>query len=189
MIVENIDPDKSDEFEKDLSIKESERYFYRDKDGEPFWYTFKIESVHFNNSKQLFIQANELIIDQLELIIKELPKLSSEDDSFISISSVKEDIIYKLIFQGYDDTIGNIIQSHIAMKMISEESVLATCGYKKKHPLEEIIHFHVSLNQKNKIFKSNNQQKIIAIIQTFQEACGDLIQIYSSIKKEATDNL
>ena len=135
----------------------------------------------FNNSKQLFIQANELIIDQLELIIKELPKLSSEDDSFISISSVKEDIIYKLIFQGYDDTIGNIIQSHIAMKMISEESVLATCGYKKKHPLEEIIHFHVSLNQKNKIFKSNNQQKIIAIIQTFQEACGDLIQIYSTI--------
>ena len=68
MIVENIDPDKSDEFEKDLSIKESERYFYRDKDGEPFWYTFKIESVHFNNSKQLFIQANELIIDQLEFV-------------------------------------------------------------------------------------------------------------------------
>lgn len=189
IIVENIDSDKIDDFEKELSIKESERYFYRDKDGEPFWYTFKIESVHFNNSKELFIQANDLIINQLELIMKELPKLSLEDDSFISIISVKDDIIYKLILQGYDDTIGNIIQSHIVMKMISEESVLATCGYKRKHPLEEIIHFHVSLNQKNKIFQSDNQQKIIAIIQTFQEACGELIQLYSLIKKEAIDNL
>lgn len=189
IFVENIDPEKIDDFTKELSIKESERYFYRDKDGEPFWYTFKIESVHFNNSKELFILANQLIMDQLELISKELPKLSSEDDSFISISNVKDDIVFKLILQGYDDTIGNIIQSHIAMKMISEESVLATCGYKKKHPLEEIIHFHVSLNKKNKIFKSNNQQKIIAIIQTFQEACAELIQIYSSIKTRATDNL
>ena len=74
------------------------------------------------------------------------------------------------------------------MKMISDESVFSTCGYKKKHPLEEIIDFYISLNPNNNTFNSDNQQKVISIIQSFQEACGNLIQLFSLIKKEA-DNL
>ena len=186
--VENIEKDKEENFMNELFISESERYFYRDKDGEPFWYSFKLESVHFNNSKDLFIQANELIINQLELINKELPKLASDEESFISLINQKDNIIFKLSLHGYDDTIGNIIQSHIAMKMISDESVFSTCGYKKKHPLEEIIDFYISLNPNNNTFNSDNQQKVISIIQSFQEACGNLIQLFSLIKKEA-DNL
>lgn len=75
------------------------------------------------------------------------------------------------------------------MNMISDESILATCGYKKRHPLQEVIDFYLSLNPNNKIFESSNEQKIIAILQTFQEACGTLIPIFSTIKKEAIDNL
>ena len=103
--------------------------------------------------------------------------------------TINDDIAFKLSFQGYDDTIGNIIQSHISMNMISDESILATCGYKKRHPLQEVIDFYLSLNPNNKIFESSNEQKIIAILQTFQEACGTLIPIFSTIKKEAIDNL
>ncbi len=187
--IEKIEKENEDQFAKELFIKESERYFYRDKNGEPFWYSFKLDSVHFKNSKELFIQANELIIDQLELINKELPKLSTGEDTIFTLETINDDIAFKLSFQGYDDTIGNIIQSHISMNMISDESILATCGYKKRHPLQEVIDFYLSLNPNNKIFESSNEQKIIAILQTFQEACGTLIPIFSTIKKEAIDNL
>ena len=74
IVVENISEEKKDDFAKELFIKESERYFYRDKNAQPFWYSFKLDSVHFHNSKDLFIKACELIISQLELINKELPK-------------------------------------------------------------------------------------------------------------------
>ena len=94
-----------------------------------------------------------------------------------------------LIVEGFDDTIGNIIQSHISLYMIDENSISSLCGYKKTHPLENTIEFYLTFNPNNKISNSGNQQKINALIQIFQEACENLIIIYSNIQKEAILNL
>ena len=51
--------------------RESERYFTGFINSEPYWYTFKIDSVHFMNSKELFILSNQIIIDHLERLIGE----------------------------------------------------------------------------------------------------------------------
>jgi len=187
IVVENISDEKKDDFAKELFIKESERYFYRDKNAQPFWYSFKLDSVHFHNSKDLFIKACELIIGQLELINKELPKISTGEESIISFKE-KDENVFVITINGYDDTVGNIIQNNLS-QAITESSVLSTCGYKKRHPLNDYVDFYVSLNPDNKIFDSSNDQKIIAMIQTFQEACGNLIECYSVIKKQAEDNL
>ena len=100
----------------------------------------------------------------------------------------KNENVFVITINGYDDTIGIIIQTNLS-QAITESSVLSTCGYKKRHPLNDYVDFYVSLNPDNKIFDSSNDQKIIAIIQTFQEACGNLIECYSVIKKQAEDNL
>ena len=57
------------------------------------------------------------------------------------------------------------------------------------HPLENTIEFYLTFNPNNKISNSGNQQKINALIQIFQEACENLIIIYSNIQKEAILNL
>ena len=53
----------------ELFIKDSERYYYRDNSAEPFWYDFKIDSIHHNSSKDLFIMAIDIITKNLEIII------------------------------------------------------------------------------------------------------------------------
>ena len=146
-----------------------------------------IDSVHYYNSKELFIQANQILIDQLTLFKDELPKISSEDENIFSLK-IKENT-YHLTVEGFDDTIGNIIQSHISLYIINEDSIPSLCGYKKTHPLENTIEFYFTFNPNHKITKSDNQKKLNALIQTFQETCENLIIIYSTIKKEALLNL
>ena len=185
--INDIQKSKRAKYKKELSISESERYFHRDQFAQPYWYTFYIDSVHYLKSKDLFILANQIIIDQLEKIHEELHKIATEEDSFLSLKEI-EDGIFKLLFVGYDDTIGNILQTFIS-KNITDTSILSVCGYKRTHPLEDMILFTLSLNKNNKIYQLNKPQQVVAIIELFSESCNQLIQIISLIKAEADKKL
>lgn len=188
IITENIENKK--EFEKELFIQESQRYFYRDNSSEPFWYDFKIDSIHHISSKELFIMAIDIIIKNLEIISKEFSKLTTEEDSIMSLEKDRDnDNIFSITVHNNDDTIGNVIQSHIVRYLIDDDSVLNMCGYKKVHPLKDYIIFNLSINPNNKIFNAEIDQKIVSFIQVFQEACSDLVYIYSKIKDEAENKL
>ena len=182
------DKEEKEELKKSLIISESERYFHRDKETEPYWYTFSVDSVHFMNSKELFIYANQVIIDQLQIIKEEFPKLSNKEDSIMSIKSLKNNI-YQISIQGFDDTIGNLLQSYISTKMIDDKSILSICGYKRVHPLEETIIFNISLNKLHKIKEAPETQKLFSLIQYFRNACDALTHIFSTIKNEADASL
>lgn len=185
--INDVQKSKQAKFKKELFISESERYFHRDQKAQPYWYTFYIDSVHYLKSKELFILSNEIIIDQLEKIHDELPKIATDEDSFINLQE-NDDSVFKMLFVGYDDTIGNIIQSYISNN-ITDDSILSICGYKRTHPLEDMILFTISLNRNNKIYQLNKPQQIVAIIELFSETCNQLIQIFSVIKSEADSKL
>lgn len=186
--VNEIQKSHQAKYKKELMISESERYFHRDLNAQPYWYTFMIDAVHFMDSKNIFLQANQILIDQLEILTKEFPKLSSGDKSLLTLEEL-EDSIFKIHVSGFDDTIGSILQNYIANNMIDDKSILSVCGYKRKHPLEEIIVFTISLNRKNKVFQLNKPQQIVAIIELFIEACNKVIQIYSIIQSTAAKKL
>ena len=59
------------------------------------------------------------------------------------------------------------------------------CGYKKVHPLDQIILFSISLKGGNK----TNEQDVIKIIEAFTESSNNLIEIYNKIISEAKKNL
>lgn len=181
--INEIQKSKMAKFKKELYISESERYFHRDQNSQPYWYTFFIDSVHYLKSKDLFILSNQIIIEQLEKIHDELHKITTEEDSFLNLTE-NEDGIYKLLLVGYDDTIGNILQSVIS-KNIKDSSIISVCGYKRTHPLEDMILFTFSLNKNNKVFQLNKPQQVVAIIELFSESCNQLIQTFSLIKAEA----
>lgn len=185
--VNEVPEEKREKYSKELEISESERFYYRDTNCEPYWYTFMIDSVHYYNSKELFIEANKILIEQLTIFKDELPKLSTEQENIFTLN-INENT-YHLIVDGFDDTIGNMLQSHISLYMIDEDSIASLCGYKKTHPLEDTIEFYFTFNINNKLSKADNQKKLNGFIQTFQEACENLINILSLIKKEAISNL
>lgn len=183
MKIENVEEEDKDKFAKSLYISESERYFHRDRFCEPYWYEFKIDSAHSLNSKELFIKANEIMVQELELFKNDLKNISNKDDSRISIEKIDENI-YRMSVFGNDDTIGNVIQTEITREIDDDSDVLA-CGYKKTHPLEKIITFNISLKPKNK----TNEQNIIKIIELFTNSCNTLIETYNELISQSKKNL
>ena len=186
-LINNVDDENSKSFETNLRMSESERYFHRDKNTEPYWYEFIIESVHYYESKDLFIRANQIIIDNLEKLKEDFSKLSSSDESYMDIK-LKKDNVYELTIENTDDTIGNIIQSYISKNLVSDDSIISICGYKKTHPLENSIVIYLSLNLNN-TKKQNETQNVFSIIGVLRNTCESLVNIYNLIIKEAEQKL
>ena len=193
MIINNIPNENKKQFVKELHISEGERYFHRDINLEPFWYNFKIDSQNYfgpHKTKKgdgLLVRACDLLIKIFEGLKLEFKKiLDPESDPIMGIKKAdeKNDLIYKIVMQGGDDTIGSVLQAHICNKMINDDSIFSLCGYKKLHPLEEIITFTISLNKNNKIVKLDNIQKINAIIDQMIQGCDEVSLIYQKINEE-----
>ena len=186
LLINEINEEEKDDYIKMLSISESERYFHRDLNTNPYWYNFKIETEHYNTCKELFMKACQIIIDQLEVLKNEFPKLFSneEEDTFMNLTF--KDNIYTLRIDQTDDTIANIIQTYISMNLL-DDSEFEVCGYKNIHPLDTITEFNISL--KDRIQEQDVQYKVSLLIDLFNQACIDLISIYTQIKKISDDNL
>ena len=103
--------------------------YYRDTNCEPYWYTFMTDSVHYYNSKELFIERPNILVEQLTIFKDELPKLSTEEDNIFKLD-INENT-YHLTVHGFDDTIGNIIQSHISLYMTDEDSICSSLWIQK----------------------------------------------------------
>ena len=170
------------QFIRSLELSESERYFHRDVNGEPYKYDFKITSLHYLSSKDLFLLANTIMKN----------KLSNLKDNLISLAKGKETPIiiqphgdspstYDLIIPGEDDTLGNVLQSHTVNQFIDESSIIHTCSYKKSHPLEEHIVFTVSVNPNHKIFESKDDAKLNSIVKVLEDVINDISGIYDAI--------
>lgn len=185
--IDNISEEEKYNYSNSLYISESERYYERDTRCEPYWYEFKIESQHKLNSKELFIQSCEILISELENFKEEIPKiLSKEEDSRFSIEQNKDNI-FTLFVHGNDDTIGNILQTYIVNEIIEkQETDFTVCGYKKTHPLEDLIFFNIALNPG---IEKSTQRNIVSIIELFNEACNGLIKIYTTIKRTSEKSL
>jgi len=175
-----------DRYTKELYISESERYFYRDNQNEPYWYTFKITSNHYYDSKEVFIQTIDNMISNLENIDFNLKNILDEelDENIYKYETVKDNI-YKITLQNQDDTMGNIIQSHMCNKFITKETIVQFCGYKRPHPLTNEIFFKVMIKQNE---HSENQRKNL-IIGFFNNTIKDLVEIFNQIKIKANKQL
>ena len=139
-------------------INESERYYHRDKDNEPYIYDFKIKSVHYLDAENLFMRAINILIDKLNDVKEAFILLSQEKDSPIEMTIKNESVtIYELY--DCDHTIGSILQSHLSRNCIDDKSLLQMCGYKKTHPLEECIHLICSMNHNHKTFQQPDKIK------------------------------
>ena len=186
--VQEIPEEKQEQFKKSLEISEAERYFHRDSNMEPYWYSFTIDSVHHLSPKELFIKACEIIQEQCSKIKQEFSKLPSGKESLVELIS-KQGTVYHIILNGYDDTLGSLIQSHIADVKINDESSFNVCGYKKVHPLEEKIQFIISLNMNHPINQMSEPQKVNEIIKIFSETCDELSKTYQTIIEVANESM
>lgn len=176
-------------FKKKLDISDSEKYFHKDKTFNPYWYEFNIESQHYHNPKDLLINSIEIIKNNLDIIKLEIESIQNDKDSFIQLKNYN-DSTYKILFDGYDDTIGNLIQTYTARYKLTDDSLFSIIGYKKTHPLKKEIVFTLSFNMNHAKFDKNNHEKNLSnIIAFFKDLLNDIIIIYDKILQQVVTKL
>jgi DNA-directed RNA polymerase subunit L len=184
-----IDDEPRNEFIESLRLSESERYFYRDVNNEPNRYNMVIRSQHFNNEGELFRIANEVMIDKLETLKQHFINLVKGGTTSIIFNPTSNENTYLLQLCGQNDTIGNVLQSHIVNHYTEEDSLLSFCGYKKSHPLEEYVNLFIGFNNKNDAYKQPEEFKLNALVKFMDDVIEDLISMYREILSEATKTL
>lgn len=189
-----------DNFIKDFTISNSERYFHKDNNLEPYWYDFTLQSNHIYTPKELFIRSIDILINKFDIVNKNLLILKNkslkanesedEDDTEddindYSFNKLKVDNTYTLTMVNENDTVGNIIQTHAVDKYIDDTSYITFCGYKKPHPLINKIIFNLMVSPSD----NNEQQKLMYIINFFINVNKDIIEIFKKIKDESENKL
>jgi DNA-directed RNA polymerase subunit L len=150
------DPKEAD---KKTSLLDKERSYYKNKYGDAVRFKFDIESINHNiGPKYLVSKSLDIIINKLEVLRRELNNTDASAASAASAATkVKiqqfQDIAgtYEFIIEDEDDTLGNIIQSHIHNHFIRENNKYKdkiSCtyiGYICPHPLKSLMILRISL--------------------------------------------
>lgn len=182
--LDKIPEEKKQGYARKFELQNGERYFKRDIDNEPYQYNFRIKSLHYNDSGEIFIMALQIVVDKLDNLKLNLLKLLKDQETSVSVEK-NGDIIYNLIIYNEGHTIGNLLQSHIVRRCIDENSIIQVCGYKKIHPLENSIKFILSLNPGNKIVKESETNKFQILITFLMDELNVLKEQFKMIIKEA----
>ena len=164
-------------FKKEFNNSYKQRYYHRNYENEAYWYNFVIKSNHFYKSKEIFIVGLKVLVDKLNRCNENFKLISIDPEkSRYSVSMDKNKII-TFILDDENDTIGNILQSHI-VNNISDESLITFCGYKKIHPLEEKIKFIIS----NKAVDDVDELSIISkVIFSISDNIDEIINIIEEL--------
>jgi len=157
--LEGIEKDDIDSYSRKFRLREAERYFYRDNDDEPNSYDFSIKSVHHYDSSKILKVSIKILIDICVQLKLEMIEFLKEKPSRISVSEKKEHI-YHIDVEKETHTLGNLLQSHIMRRIVSDTTLVNLFGYKKPHPLENKILFIVSLNPTHKLVGGDDSTKI-----------------------------
>lgn len=175
------------EYSDEFIINNSERYFHKDDNLEPYWYEFSLQSNHLFDCKDLFILSIDILLEKLNKIGQNLLILKNnvndiddddEEDNRYKIKKLNKENTYSLIMNDENDTIGNIIQTHIVNKFIKDDSQIILCGYKKPHPLINKIIFNFMFGPT----ENNENYKKTYILMLIINVVKDLIEIFKKIK-------
>ena len=181
-----IDDKEREEFISELRVNEGERYFYRDVNNEPHKYTMAITSQHHYSSSELFRTANEVMIDKLDILKKHFINLVKGGTTTLIFEQTDVENNYRLQMMGQNDTLGNVLQSHIVNHYIENDSLLSFCGYKKSHPLEEFVTLYIGFNPNNEASTKSEEFKLNALVKYMDDVLEDLMSMYREIISEST---
>jgi DNA-directed RNA polymerase subunit L len=174
----NVTPMSKEKLTKRFELTESARHFHTNDKDEACVFTFKIESVGVIPPLIIFHRAINIIKEKIHNFIS---NLISKNENAIKINvSDKFSGGYDIIVNDEDDTLGTIIQSHLAIlyadfSLTKEQRKLQFIGYKKPHPLEKKIIFSIQGQNDNLDELINDIIKI---------GCNEIIKMLNKIQNE-----
>lgn len=187
LILNKIKDKDIEKFSNSYYISNSERFFEKDTNLEPYWYNFNILSNHIYKPKECLLKSIDIFISKFDIVdikIKEMLQQSDKSTGYYNINKIKDTDTYKLTISDQDSTIGYLIQSHAVKHFINKDSFVQICGFNKPHPLIEKIVLNLMVNPTD----YNELQKITYICEFIFNIINDIKNILLIIKGEI-DNI
>lgn len=172
------EPPTHEKMKRRFELTEQGRFFYMNDRQEPNVFTFKIETVGVIPSLVVFHRSIEILKDKITTFISNLVARNEEVITITPSSQLSGG--YDIIVQNEDDTLGNIVQSHLCLlyadfNLAKEQRKLKFVGYKRPHPLEKHIIFTIQSNN------DNIEQLITDVI---KPGCGEINKMLNKIQIE-----
>jgi len=161
-----------------FELTEQGRFFYMNDRQEPNVFTFKIETVGVIPSLVVFHRAIEILKDKITTFVSNL--VARNEEVIVITPSSQLAGGYDIIVQNEDDTLGNIVQTHLCLmfadfNLPNEKRKLKFIGYKRPHPLEKRIIFSIQGNN------DNVEQLITDVI---KPGCSEINKMLNKIQSE-----
>lgn len=173
-----IESSTSEKMKRRFELTEQGRYYYINDRQEPNVFTFKIETIGVIPSLIVFHRAIEILKNKITTFVSNLIAKNEEIITIKPSSQLANG--YDIIVQNEDDTLGNIVQSHLCLmyadfNLSKEQRKLNFVGYKRPHPLEKHIIFSIQGTN------DNLEQLITDII---KPGCSEINKMLNKIQHE-----
>ena len=162
-----------------FDLTEKARYFYTNNKEEPNIFTFKVETIGVIPPLIIFHRSIDILKAKINNFISNL--VNKNEDIIIINPSSQLSGGYDITINYEDDTLGNIIQTHLCLLfadylMPKEKRKLQFIGYKRPHPLEK----HIILA----IQGTNNDSIETLISEVIKPGCIQIIKVLNKIQDE-----
>ena len=161
-----------------FELTERARHFYVNDKGDPNVFTFKIETIGVIPPLVIFHRAIEVLKGKLTNFIANIVS-KNENEVIVSVSN-QMDAAWDIKVRNEDDTLGNMIQSHLCLMyadftLPKEQRTLHYIGYKKPHPLENQIIFQI---------KGLTESWDTLVNTVIKPGCGEIVKLLNKIQNE-----
>jgi DNA-directed RNA polymerase II subunit RPB3 len=176
--ISNYTPMTPEQMSRRFELTEKARFFYVNEKEDPNVFTFKVESVGVIPPLVIFHRAIDILKGKLTNFVANI--VGKNENEVIVAVSKNLDGGYEITVKNEDDTLGNLIQSHLCLMYADytipkEQRLLKYIGYKKPHPLEPHIIFQIQgLND-------NLDELITNVIKI---GCGEIVKLLNKIQNE-----
>ena len=175
---ENITPMTTEQLTRRFDLTEKARFFYKNNKDEPNVFSFKIETIGVIPPLIIFHRSIDILKEKINNFISNL--VNKNEDIITIKSSQQLSGGFDIIVKNEDDTLGNIIQTHLCLMyadylLPKDQRKLKFIGYKRPHPLEKHIIFALQ-------GETDNIEVIITEI--IKPGCNQIIKVLNKIQNE-----
>ena len=179
----NVSAMTTEQLTRRFDLTEKARYFYTNNKDEPNVFTFKIETVGVIPSLIIFHRSIDILKDKINNFVSNL--INNNEDIITINPSSQLNGGYDIIIKDEDDTLGNILQTHLCLlyadyTIPKEQRKLQFIGYKRPHPLEN----HIILA----LHGSSNEKMPTLITDIIKPGCQQIIKVFNKIQSELESN-
>ena len=179
----NVTPMTTEQLTRRFDLTEKPRYFYTNNKDEPNVFTFKIETVGVIPPLIIFHRSIDILKEKINNFVSNL--INNNEDVITINPSSQLNGGYDIIIKDEDDTLGNILQTHLCLlyadyTIPKEQRKLQFIGYKRPHPLEN----HIILA----LHGSSNEKINTLISDIIKPGCQQIIKVFNKIQSELESN-